>query len=268
MTLGMRLQLSINKNTIPKKSLGQNFIHCKNFLDKLSNKIISNSSTDIIEIGPGTGSLTEFLKRKKFNNLFLVEKDYNLSKILIEKYKSEKSIKIYNEDALTFNLSNISRRKEIIIVGNLPYNISSQLLINWISYSKWPPFYNKMYLMFQKELGKRIVSAANNKSYGKLSVLAQSRCNIKEVINAPSHIFYPKPKVDGIVLEFTPIDTYADIDLNRLNTVLKVAFENRRKKIKNSLSSYSFYFENWSVEKDLRPENLDVKKYCLLAKKH
>ena len=263
----MRLQLSINKRIVAKKSLGQNFIHSKSFLSKLSNKIITNDNTDIIEIGPGTGSLTEYLKRKKFKNLFLIEKDFELSKKLSEKYNNEKDIQIYNEDALTFDLSSLSKSKDIIIVGNLPFNISSQLLIKWISYDTWPPFYNKMYLMFQKELGKRINSKINNKSYGKLSVLTQSRCYVKELIKAPSSIFNPKPKVDGLVLEFTPIDTFTDVDLDKLKTVLKFAFENRRKKIKNTLSKYRFCFENWEVEKDLRPENIEVEKYCFLARK-
>ncbi len=263
----MRLQLNINKLITAKKSLGQNFIHNKAFLEELAKKIVSNSNTDIIEIGPGTGSLTEYLKRKKFKNLVLIEKDNQLSKILKEKYKHEKNIIIYNEDALTFDLSNVSKNKEIIIVGNLPFNVSSQLLINWISFDEWPPFYNKMYLMFQKELGKRISSKINNKSYGKLSVLTQSRCDVKELIKAPSNIFKPKPKVDGIVLEFTPIDTFSDVNLNKLKIILKAAFENRRKKIKNSLSIFKFYFDNWEVEKDLRPDNLDVRKYCSLAKK-
>ncbi len=263
----MKLQLSINSKIIAKKSLGQNFIHDKNFLEKLSNMIVTDNNTDIIEIGPGSGSLTEYLKKKDFNNLFLIEKDYDLSKILNDKYKNEKNIQIYNEDALTFELSNLSKKKEVIIVGNLPFNISSQLLINWISYESWPPFYNKMYLMFQKELGKRINSEINMKSYGKLSVLAQSRCYVRELIKAPSNIFNPKPKVDGIVLEFTPIDTFIDVDLEKLKIVLKCAFENRRKKIKNTLSDYKYYFDNWEIEKDLRPENLDVEKYCFLAKK-
>ena len=121
--------------------------------------------------------------------------------------------------------------------------------------------------MFQKELGKRIISKINNKSYGKLSVLTQSRCQVKELIEAPSNIFYPRPKVDGIVLELTPIDNFVDVDLEKLKVVLKSAFENRRKKIKNTLSDYKFYFDNWEIEKDLRPENLEVEKYCFLAKK-
>tara|TARA_Y100000591_G_C21747895_1_gene653030 strand:- start:768 stop:1145 length:378 start_codon:yes stop_codon:yes gene_type:complete len=124
-----------------------------------------------------------------------------------------------------------------------------------------------MYLMFQKELGKRINSKTNSKSYGKLSVLVQSRCKIKELIEAPSHIFYPKPKVDGIVLELTPIDSFTEVNLEKLKIILKAAFENRRKKIKNTMSDYSLYFDNWEIEKDLRPENVDVKKYCFLAKK-
>ena len=262
----MRLLLNTNKRIFAKKSLGQNFIHNDDFLNKLSSKIISNLNTDIIEIGPGTGSLTKYLQRKQFNKLILIEKDNELSKMLNEKYKDENNIKVYNKDALTFNLSNLSNNREIIIVGNLPFNVSSQLLIKWISYDKWPPFYNKMYLMFQKELGNRIKSEINNKSYGKLSVLIQSRCNVKELIQAPSHIFSPKPKVDGIVLELTPIDLFSNVDLTKLNKILKAAFENRRKKIKNSLSDYKLYFDNWEKEKDLRPENLDVKKYCSLAK--
>ncbi len=263
----MRQRLNTNKSVTAKKSLGQNFIHNQRFLENLSNKINSNDNTDIIEIGPGTGSLTDHLVGKKFNKLFLIEKDFELYKNLNEKYKSNKNIKIYNEDALKFNLSKISKSADIIIVGNLPFNISSQLLISWISYDKWPPFYNKMYLMFQKELGKRITSTTNKKSYGKLSVLTQARCEVKELIKAPSHIFYPKPKVDGVVLEFTPINLYIDVDFKKLNLILKAAFENRRKKIKNTLRNYSLYFDNWENEKDLRPENIEVKKYCLLVKK-
>ena len=263
----MRLQLNTNKKIVAKKSLGQNFIHNEKFLITLSSKIVSNVNTDIIEIGPGTGSLTKHLQQKKFNNLILIEKDTRLSETLNEKYKSEKNIKVFNEDALSFDLQSISKSTESIIVGNLPFNISSQLLLNWISYNKWPPFYNKMYLMFQKELGKRINSKINNKNYGRLSILTQSRCNVKELIEAPSNIFNPKPKVDGIVLEFTPIDTFIDVDLRTLKSILKSAFENRRKKIKNSLSDYKFYFDDWELYKDLRPENLEVEKYCSLVRK-
>ncbi len=263
----MRLPLNINKKVIAKKSLGQNFIYCNKFLNRLSDKIVSNYNTDIIEIGPGTGSLTEYLTRKKFNKLILIEKDFQLSNNLNQKYLNEKNIEVHNKDALTFDLSNLSKNKEVIIVGNLPFNISSQLLINWISFNKWPPFYKKMYLMFQKELGKRIISKNNNKSYGRLSILTQSRCDIKELLEAPASIFTPKPKVDGIVLEFTPIDTFKNVDLEKLKLILKTAFKNRRKKIKNSLGEYSIFFDDLEIKEDMRPENIDVKKYCSLAKK-
>ena len=158
----MKQRLNTNKSVIAKRSLGQNFIHNENFLANLSSKIISNYNTDIIEIGPGTGSLTEYLKKKEFNNLILIEKDTELSIVLNEKYKYEENIMVYNKDALEFDISKTSKNKEVIIVGNLPFNISSQLLIKWISYDKWPPFYKKMYLMFQKELGKRINSQINS----------------------------------------------------------------------------------------------------------
>ena len=263
----MRLQLNINKKVFAKKSLGQNFIRNQNFLFELSSKIVTNHNTDIIEIGPGTGALTEHLIKKEFKNLVLIEKDRELSKVLNEKYENKKNIMIYNEDALTFNIENIFKNNETIIVGNLPFNISSQLLVKWISYNNWPPFYNKMYLMFQKELGNRITSKINNKSYGKLSILAQSRCEVKKLIEAPSKIFYPSPKVDGTVLEFTPINTFVDVDIEKLKVLLKDAFENRRKKIKNSLNNYSLYFDDWENDKNLRPENIEVKKYCCIAKK-
>ena len=246
-----------------KKSLGQNFIHDEKFLTKLKRTIVSNEKTSIIEIGPGKGALTKHLVKKKYKKIFLIEKDAGLLKYL-EQYKDER-ISVINEDALNFDLNDLNIRKDSIIVGNLPFNISSQLLIKWSKIDYWPPFYQKMYLMFQKELGKRIIAKKDTKSYGRISVMAQSRFNIKKLLIAPSGIFIPKPKVDGIVLEFSPIKKYKNVQMRNLEIILKKAFQQRRKKIKSSLKEYKNILELNNFNLDLRAENLSTDDYCKLS---
>ena len=246
-----------------KKSLGQNFIHDENFLKKLSNLIKTDSATSIIEIGPGKGALTKHLLKKKYKNIIVIEKDLSLIKYL-EQYKNNK-ISIINADALNLNLIDLNIGKESIIVGNLPFNISSQLLVKWTKYKSWPPFYQKMYLMFQKELGERIIAKENSKSYGRISVLTQARFNIKRLLTAPPGIFTPKPKVNGIVLEFSPIKKYSAVNIEKLEIVLKKAFVHRRKKIKSSLKEYIEILKINNFNLDQRAENLTIDDYCRLS---
>jgi len=246
-----------------KKSLGQNFIHDENFLKKLNEKIKSGPETNIIEIGPGKGALTKHLLKKKHKKIILIEKDRNLIRYL-DQYKKN-NIFIINDDALNFNLLNLNLKKESIIVGNLPFNISSQLLIKWTKLKNWPPFYNKMYLMFQKELGERIIAKKDSKSYGRISVLCQSRFSIKKLLIAPSEIFKPKPKVDGIVLEFSPIKKYTDVNIDTLECVLRKAFLQRRKKIKTSLKEYQDVLKVNNFNVNHRAENLTIDDYCRLS---
>ena len=154
----MRQLLNIN-NVLPKKSLGQNFITNNNFLLKMDDHIDSSKNNIIIEIGPGKGALTEYISKKYFKKLFLIEKDINLAKQLKLKYQKLKNIFIINDDALTFDYSIFkSNEEKVIIYGNLPFNISTKLLTKWISDSEWPSFFNKMVLMFQKEVADRILS--------------------------------------------------------------------------------------------------------------
>ena len=247
----------------PKKSLGQNFIHDENFLHKLNSIIKSGTKTNIIEIGPGTGALTKYLIKKKYRKIILIEKDNSLIKYL-EEFKKENII-IINADALSFNLLGLNITNDAIIVGNLPFNISSQLLVKWTKLKYWPPFYHKMYLMFQKELGERIIAKENSKAYGRISVLCQSRFSIKKLIHAPAGIFSPKPKVDGIVLEFTPIKKYKQINIEKLETILRKAFLHRRKKIKSSLKDYIEVLKKNNFDLDKRAENLSVHDYCRIS---
>ena len=247
----------------PKKSLGQNFIHDENFLHKLNGNIKSGTKTNIIEIGPGKGALTKYLIKKKYGRIILIEKDNSLIKYL-EEFKEENII-IINADALNFNLLGLNIKNDAIIVGNLPFNISSQLLVKWTKLKYWPPFYHKMYLMFQKELGERIIAKENSKVYGRISVLCQSRFSIKKLIHAPAGIFTPKPKVDGIVLEFTPIKKYKQINIEKLETILRKAFLHRRKKIKSSLKDYIEVLNKNNFDLNKRAENLSVADYCRIS---
>ncbi len=247
-----------------KKSLGQNFIFDKNLLIKISNCIKSKSSNSIIEIGPGLGTLTNFLYQKKYKQLILIEKDIRLIENLKKKFNISK-VEILNIDAINFDY-NINSLRHSIIVGNLPFNVSVDLLYLWTKYKNWPPQHDKMVLMFQKEVANRIMASPNNKSYGKLSVVIQSRYKIKKLLDIPASAFTPRPKVDAIVLEFTPFKDFGLIDINKIDKVAKDAFSQRRKKIKNNLSSYLSEINNLSINSDLRPEDLTVLDYCNIAK--
>ena len=262
----MRQLLNINR-TLPKKSLGQNFITDNNFLLKMNDHIDSSKKNIIIEIGPGKGALTEYLSKKNFKTLFLIEKDNNLANQLKLKYEKIKNIFIINDDALTFDYSIFKDKEEkVIIYGNLPFNISTNLLTKWISDNEWPSFFNKMILMFQKEVADRILASHNNKKYGRLSVLVQSRCNVKKLLDAPASIFSPKPKVDGAVIQLKPIDNYSKINFNNLEKLLEQSFSSRRKKIKNTLRIHKQSLAKLDIDENLRPENLSVSDYCDLVK--
>ncbi|MFL2900625.1 MAG: 16S rRNA (adenine(1518)-N(6)/adenine(1519)-N(6))-dimethyltransferase RsmA [Candidatus Pelagibacterales bacterium] len=260
----MKPQLNINKPS-PKKSLGQNFIQDKDFIFKLSALIQSDNTTNIFEIGPGMGALTDQLVKKKFKNLYLIEKDYLLFQKLENRYKKDKNIFVSNNDALDYSYEAINKNHKSLIVGNLPFNISSQLLINWVVNYNWPPFYSKMILMFQKEVANRIIARHNQKSYSRISVISQARCDIKVLLDAPSNIFFPRPKVDGTILEFIPITKYLDINILNLQRLLRKSFEHRRKKIKTSLKDYDYLLKKFGIDDGLRAENLSVDDYCKLA---
>ena len=260
----MKPQLNINKS-FPKKSLGQNFIQNKDFISKLNALIQSDNDTNIFEIGPGMGALTDQLVKKKFKNLYLIEKDFLLFQKLEERFKKNSNIFVSNSDALDYDYEDINKNQKSVIVGNLPFNISSPLLINWIVNYNWPPFYSKMILMFQKEVANRITSRHNQKSYSRISVISQARCEIKVLLDAPSNIFFPKPKVDGTILEFTPITRNLDVDISNLQKLLRKSFEHRRKKIKTSLKDYDYLLKRFGIDDGLRAENLSVDDYCKLA---
>ena len=236
----------------PKKSLGQNFITDNNFLLKMNDYIESSKNNILVEIGPGRGALTKFLSQKDFKHLYLVEKDDYLATCLKQKYKGCKKIKIIHQDALIYNYSNLSSKTgKIIVYGNLPFNISTKLLSVWLRTEIWPSFFDKMILMFQKEVADRIVASHNSKKYGRLSILVQSRCKVSKLFDAPSSIFFPKPKVDGALVQFEPIKDFSKINF---------------KKLENTLQDYKELLLKLKIDENLRPENLSVSDYCNIVK--
>ena len=219
----------------PKKSLGQNFLIDKNII----RKIVNSSKIEgkhIIEIGPGTGNLTDEILKKKPKSLTLIEKDFSLYKYLKEKYKDDKSLIILNEDILKIDFKMI-KKKEAIIFGNLPYNISSQILIKFIKYEKWPPWYKHLVFMFQKELGEKIIGKYLTKNYSRLSILTNYRLDVEKKFLISHNCFFPKPKVTSILLHFKPkTKSFFKIkNIDNLETVTNIVFNNKRKMINKKI---------------------------------
>ena len=176
---------------IPKKSLGQNFLIDNKVLDQIIKEGDIKKNDKIIEVGPGTGNLTEKILEKKPSELTVIEKDEKLASFLNNKFK--KNIKVINDDILKVNANDYLNTENIIIFGNLPYNISTKILINWIRKNDIEKFYKKLVLLFQKEVADRIVADYNTKYYSRISIISNWKFNIKKIIDIAPESF-PKPK--------------------------------------------------------------------------
>ena len=185
-----------------KKSLGQNFLIDKNIINKIIN-IVTIKDKNVIEIGPGKGALTKEILKKKPKSFLLIEKDNKLSQNLKSKFKNIKKIEVFNEDVLKFNFDKI-KKKNLIIFGNLPYNISSQILVKIVKLKKWPPYFTNIIFMFQKELGNKIIAKFPSKNYSRLSILTKYRLRVLNKFKISPNCFFPKPKIDSTVLFLKP----------------------------------------------------------------
>ena len=250
-----------------KKSLGQNFLFDKNIL-----KIIINCSDirgkNILEIGPGTGNLTNEILKKKPKKFILIEKDKTLLIQLKKKYSEE--IIYIHEDVLNINENFLSEEK-LTVFGNLPYNISTEILIKWIFNLNSKVWFDKLVLMFQKEVADRIISKYNISTYGRLSIICNWKLNIEKIIDIKPNSFWPKPKVDSSLLVFTPKKNYFKLDsVKSLEYVTRIFFNQKRKKIKkpfNQLFNNSnLIAEKLNIDLNLRPQNLNHQDYYSIAK--
>lgn len=243
----------VSRNNIPiKKSWGQNFLIDHNTINKIINIIEPNNKDNILEIGPGHGALTKKLLDLS-NNLYAIEIDPMLCESLKTNYSN---LNIINKDILKWKDDDIKCNK---IVGNIPYNISSQIIFKFLN-KKW----DTMVLMVQKELANRIISPEGSKEYGRISVMVQNFCKVEYVCDISKNVFHPKPKVDSGILKFNRINT--NIDIDNFSLFIKEAFKQRRKKLKNNLKNICDY----KLIKDYgekRPEEISPKRYLILFNK-
>ncbi len=251
----------------PKKSLGQNFLIDKEIIKKiLTCADIQNKN--ILEVGPGTGNLTSEILKNNPKELILIEKDNNLLDLLKKKYTD--NITFINDDILNISENNLSNDK-LTVFGNLPYNISTEILIKWILNLNSNIWFDKLILLFQKEVADRIISNANTPNYGRLSIISNWRLNIKKIIDVEPSSFKPKPKVKSTLLLFTPKIRFFKLKNSKsIEDVTRIFFNQKRKKIKKPLNKL-FKNSDKIVKKlnlnlDLRPQNLNFQTYYMLAK--
>ena len=245
-------------NILPKKSLGQNFFVDEKILNFIVNLGEISTKDIVLEVGPGTGNLTEKILKKKPKKIIVVEKDKNLT-INLEK-KFNKNIEIINEDILCFDQSFLYKKK-IIIFGNLPYNISTQILASWIKINNLNNFCKKFILMFQKEVADRILAEFNTRNYGRISILSSWKMEIEKIIDIDPSSFFPRPKIKSTLLVFKPKDKYFELkNPKHLEHITNIFFNQRRKMIKKPMKflfkNYKKVAEELSLDLNLRPQNL------------
>ena len=251
-----------------KKSLGQNFLVDKNIITKIIN-VIDIRNKNVLEIGPGTGNLTLEILQKSPKKVILIEKDNILADGLIKRFGD--NVKVINKDILKIN-ENVLCNQSLVVFGNLPYNISTEILSKWIlSLDTDKVWFSCLVLMFQKEVADRIISKFNTKDYGRLSILANWRLKIKKIFDVKPTSFQPKPKVESTVLFFEPKKNFFKLKNPRnLEKITRIFFMHRRKMIKKPFSI--LFKENiayeMGIDLNLRPQNLDFNTYYELTKKY
>ena len=252
--------------TRAKKSLGQNFLVDRNVLENIvETTIIENKN--ILEIGPGTGNLTSFILKKKPKKVLVIEKDSELSSELNQTYKEQ--ITIINDDVLNID-ENLLLNEKLTVFGNLPYNISTEILSKWILNLKKNFWFDNLVLMFQKEVADRIIAKFNTSNYGRLSILSNWKLNIKKICDIKPESFSPKPKIDSSLLLFSPKQNFYKIkDPKNLEKITRIFFSQRRKMLKKPFNQVfngkTDLLDRFNLNLNLRPQNLDFETYYKLT---
>ena len=247
-----------------RKRFGQNFLVDENIIRKILLSIDPQKTDCFVEIGPGRGALT-FPMLSHIDALDVIEIDKDLAENLSIHEQSSK-LHIHCMDALKFDFKTLYKSgQKLRLVGNLPYNISTPLLFHFLKYSE---ILDDLHIMLQKEVADRICSQPNKKTFGRLSVSIQARCQIEKLFDIKPNSFYPRPKVISSMVRLIPDQNLHDELANKLNWVLKLAFSKRRKKISNALKTLFELsdFEKLNIDPFKRPENLTVDDYINLSK--
>jgi len=252
-----------------KKSLGQNFLTDRNVLETIVNTTKITNKT-ILEIGPGTGNLTSFILKKNPKKVFVIEKDNDLAENLNNIFANQ--LTIINDDVLNID-ENLLFKDRVTVFGNLPYNISTEILSKWIVNLKDTFWFDHLILMFQKEVADRIVAKFNTSAYGRLSILSNWKLNIKKICDIKPESFSPRPKIDSSLLFFSPKkDFYKIKDPKNLEKITRVFFSHRRKMLKKPFNQLfngdQKVIDKLKINLNLRPQNLDFDTYYELTREY
>ena len=252
----------------PKKSLGQNFLNDTNLLSKIVDDGKISTNDTILEIGPGTGSLTNEILKKKPKKLIVVEKDNNLSEFLFNKFGDQ--IKILNKDILTC-YKDFNYDEPIKVFGNLPYNVSTKILTSFIKIENLNKKFNKFIFVFQKEVADRIIAEENTRNYGRLSILTSWKLNREKILDINPKFFFPKPKVWSSLISLTPKIKIEHLkNVKHLEHITNIFFNQRRKMIRKPMrqlfKNYEKVAKNLNLDLNLRPQNIPIKKYIEICK--
>ncbi len=252
-----------------KKSLGQNFLIDNKIINQIVN-CVEIENKNILEIGPGTGNLTKYILNKKPKKFTVIEKDNNLVSYLKELFKE--NLNIINEDVLNID-ENLLFKERVIVFGNLPYNISTEILSKWIINLKKDFWFENLVLMFQKEVADRIIANYNNSNYGRLSILANWKLMVKKICDIKPSSFSPKPKIESSLLLFSPKKNFYKIkDPKNLEKITRIFFNNRRKMIKKPFNQIFNgdlrILEKLKINLNLRPQNLNIETYYKLTEEY
>ena len=253
-----------------KKSLGQNFLIDQNILKKIVN-LTEIKNKNILEVGPGTGNLTSHILSKEPKRVLVIEKDEDLAIKLSNNFGDK--IKVINKDILSVNEKKLDNDK-FVVFGNLPYNISTEILSKWIlNLDKNKFWFSCLILMFQKEVADRIISKSNSSKYGRLSILSNWRLDIKKICDIKSTSFSPKPKVNSSLIYFKPKQYSFNINNPKnLEKITRIFFNQRRKMLKKPFNQV--FNGNIEIAKKLnidlssRPQNLDFETYYKLVNEY
>lgn len=251
-----------------KKALGQNFLLDLNLTGKIARTAGDLTAATVIEVGPGPGGLTRALLMNGARSVIAIERDERCLSALAEiadHYPGR--LTVVADDALKCDMAALAGPGPVKIVANLPYNIGTELLVRWLTPADWPPFYESLTLMFQKEVAQRIVARPGSDAYGRLGVLAGWRCEARIAFDVPAQAFTPPPKVTSSVVHLVPRPAPLPASVAQLARVTEQAFGQRRKMLRQSLKGIegARLLEETGIDGTRRAETLDIAEFVALA---
>jgi 16S rRNA (adenine1518-N6/adenine1519-N6)-dimethyltransferase len=248
-----------------RKRFGQNFLHDHGIINRIARGINAQADDHLVEIGPGQGALTEYMLAPGCR-VDAIELDRDLVPILERKFGAMENFHLHQGDALAFDFESLKQDRQLRVVGNLPYNISTPLIFHLLSYQS---LIRDMHFMLQLEVVERMAAQPNGKNYGRLGIMCQYYCQVDMLFEVPPEAFDPRPKVQSAIVRLTPHQTlpHPAKDVSKLDLVLRTAFNMRRKTLRNSLKGFfkPEQLEALGIDPAARPETLDLATFVTLA---